>query len=224
MKYLLRLILYVFLFFTTFTVVAVGLLRFVPVTVTPLKVERLIAADSEAGFSVRSRWTRLAAISGEMPTAVIATEDNNFMTHRGFDFEAIRAAVRENREGRRLRGASTISQQTAKNVFCLPDRTWLRKGFETWFTGWIELLWGKRRIMEIYLNVIETHAGVYGAGAAARRFYDKPAADLNRFEAAMIATVLPDPRRMDLAAPSAYMTRRAARVRRLMGQVEPVVW
>lgn len=222
MKYVFRLLVYLIFFSVTFTVVSVGLLRFFPITVTPLKVERLLRGNSEAGFSVRTKWVPLRAISDEMVTAVVATEDNNFTKHRGFDFEAIRKAVEEYRKGRRLRGASTISQQTAKNVFCLPDRSWVRKGVETWFTVWIELLWSKKRIMEVYLNVIETHAGVYGVGATARRFYDKPAAELNRYEAAMIATVLPNPLRMNLAAPSAYMTRRAGQVRRLMANVGAV--
>ncbi len=221
MKYLVRVLIYAAIFFVVFTIVSVGLTRFVPVAFTPLKV---IALYENAGQDapVRSRWVSIERISDEMVTAVVATEDNRFMTHHGFDFLAIKEAVRENREGRRLRGASTISQQTAKNVFCLPDRTWLRKGFETWFTVWIELLWGKRRIMEVYLNVVETHRNMYGVGASARRFYQKPAAELNRYEAAMIATVLPSPRRMDISAPSSYMTRRAAQVRRLMGQVGTV--
>lgn len=218
MKYIVRMLLYAAVFFVVFTVVSVGLTRWVPVAFTPLK---FIALHENAGQDapVRSRWVSINRISGQMVTAVVATEDNHFMQHHGFDFQEIRRAIRENREGRRLRGASTISQQTAKNVFCLPDRTWLRKGFETWFTGWIEGLWGKRRIMEVYLNVIETHRNIYGAGAAARVFYKKPAADLNRYEAAMIATVLPSPRRMNISAPSNYMTRRAAQVRGLMRKV-----
>ena len=221
MKYVVRVLLYAAIFFVAFTVVSVGLIRFVPVAFTPLKV---IALRENAGQDapVRSRWVPIGRISDEMVTAVVATEDNNFMKHHGVVFQAIKEAVQENREGRRLRGASTISQQTAKNVFCLPDRTWLRKGIETWFTAWIELLWSKRRIMEVYLNVVETHRNMYGVGAAARRFYQKSAANLNRYEAAMIATVLPSPRRMNIGAPSAYMTRRAAQVRRLMSQVGTV--
>ena len=218
MKYLIRFSLYAAIFFVAFTVVSVGLTRFVPVAFTPLKVIAL-RENAGQGAPVRSRWVSIGRISDEMVTAVVATEDNNFMKHHGFDFQAIKDAIEENREGRRLRGASTVSQQTAKNVFCLPDRTWLRKGVETWFTVWIELLWSKRRIMEVYLNVVETHRNMYGVGATARYFYKKPPADLNRYEAAMIATVLPTPRRMNIGSPSAYMTRRAAQVRRLMGQV-----
>jgi monofunctional biosynthetic peptidoglycan transglycosylase len=223
-KYLLRLLVYLLFFGATFSVVSVVMLRFVPVTVTPLKVERLLMGRSQAGFSVRTKWVPIRAVSDEMVTAVVATEDNNFMKHPGFDFEAIRKALEESRKGRRLRGASTISQQTAKNVFCLPDRSWVRKGIESWFTVWIELIWGKKRIMEVYLNVIETHAGTYGVGATAEQFYDKPAAKLNRYEAAMIAPVLPTPLRMNLAAPSSYMNRRAGQVRRLMANVGPIEW
>lgn len=221
MKYLFRLLLYLAILFVTFTVVSVVLTRFVPVTFTPLKLVSL-RENAEKEAPVRSKWVPIDRISPEMITAVVATEDNNFMKHHGFDFEAIQRAIEENREGGRLRGASTISQQTAKNVFCFPRRTWLRKGFETWFTAWIELLWGKQRIMEVYLNVIETHPNTYGAEATAQTFYKKPASDLNRYEAAMIATVLPSPRRMNIAAPSAYMTRRAAQVRGLMANVGPI--
>ena len=157
-----------------------------------------------------------------MPCAVIATEDNNFMVHNGFDWEAIKKAYNENREGDRLRGGSTISQQTAKNVFCLPSRTWVRKGFEAYYTLLIETFWSKRRIMEVYLNVIETGRNMYGVEAPARGVYGKTAAELNAYEASMIATVLPNPLRRDMAAPSGYMVRRAAQVRSLMGKLGPI--
>ncbi|MCD8185649.1 MAG: monofunctional biosynthetic peptidoglycan transglycosylase [Rikenellaceae bacterium] len=220
MKYLGRLVVYGTIFFFVFTVVSVTFLRFIPVSFTPLK--RIALNENrktqQQDYPLLSRWVPLRSISPDLVTAVISTEDANFMKHRGFDFEAIRKAMEENKEKGRVRGASTISQQTAKNVFCFPRRTWFRKGLETWFTFWIELLWNKKRIMEVYLNVIETHPNVYGAEATARKFYQKPASDLNRYEAAMIATVLPSPRRMDISAPSSYMNRRAAQVRKLMGQ------
>jgi monofunctional biosynthetic peptidoglycan transglycosylase len=223
MKYILRLLIYVSIVFVTFTGVSVALLRFVPVTFTPLKWTAIREnSRAEKSYPLRSKWVSLDRISPELVTAVVATEDGNFMSHSGFDFKAIRQAIAENREGGRLRGASTISQQTAKNVFCFPRRTWLRKGIETWFTFWIELCWNKRRIMEVYLNVIETHPNTYGAEATAEYFYKKPAAGLNRYESAMIATVLPSPRRMNIAAPSGYMTRRAAQVRRMMANVGAV--
>ena len=216
MKYLIRFIVYLALAACSFSVFAVAVLRVVPVTVTPLKVVRLFE-NAKAGVS--SKWVPLDRIGEPMVRAVVATEDNNFLKHHGFDFEAIEQAVRENREGRRLRGASTISQQTAKNVFCPPSRTWIRKGVESWFTVLVEVLWGKRRIMEVYLNVIETGRGVYGVEAAAEKFYKKKAAELNVYEAAMIATVLPNPLLMNVAAPSPYMTRRAAQVRRNMKSI-----
>lgn len=222
MKYFFRLLIYLSIFFFTFSVLSVLVLAVVPVTVTPLKVIRLVENLPDEGYTVRSRWTSLSNINPLMPQAVVATEDNNYLIHNGFDFEAIEKAIEENKRGRRMRGASTISQQTAKNVFCLPDRTWVRKAAETYFTFWIELIWSKERIMEVYLNVIETHPGVYGVGATARIFYDKPASKLNRYEAAMIATVLPNPLRMNLAAPSNYMVRRSARVRGLMNMLGPV--
>ena len=138
------------------------------------------------------------------------------------DWEAINQAFDENREGKRLRGGSTISQQTAKNVFCFPSRTWLRKGFEAYYTVLIECCWSKRRIMETYLNVIETGRNMYGVEAPAREVYGKSAKELNRYEASMIATVLPNPLRMRLQNPSNYMVRRAARVRTLMNMVGEV--
>ncbi|MFQ8804658.1 MAG: monofunctional biosynthetic peptidoglycan transglycosylase [Alistipes indistinctus] len=154
-----------------------------------------------------------------MVRAVIATEDNNFLTHRGFDWDAINKALDENREGGRIRGGSTISQQTAKNVFCLPSRTWTRKAVEAYYTFLIETFWDKRRIMEVYLNVIETGENMYGVEAPARQVYGKTAEHLNRHEASMIASVLPNPIRMKIAAPSSYVVRRAAQVRSLMSKL-----
>lgn len=221
MKYLVRLLLYFVIFGFTFSVSCVAVLRFIPVTVTPVKIEKLFE-HSDKGLSVRSKWRPLPRVSEPMRRAVITTEDNNFLTHSGFDMDAIRAAWKDMRAGRRERGASTISQQTAKNVFCLTSGRWLRKGVEACYTVLIELLWGKERILEVYLNVIETHPGIYGVESTARTFYDKTAAELNTAEAAMIATVLPSPARMNIGKPSSYMTRRAARVRSLMKAVPKV--
>ena len=207
MRYLLRLVVYLSLFFVTYSVCSVLLLRAVPVTVTPLKVLRFFENFTQDGFSVHSNWVPFDRINPSVVQAVIATEDNNFATHNGFDWEAINQALDENREGKRLRGGSTISQQTAKNVFCFPSRTWLRKGFEAYYTVLIECCWSKRRIMETYLNVIETGRNMYG---------------VDRYEASMIATVLPNPLRMRLQNPSNYMVRRAARVRTLMNMVGEV--
>ena len=169
MRYLGRLVAYLAVFFITFSLGYTLLLRWVPVTLTPLKAIRLAEHLPEEGLRVRSNWVPLRKVAMPMVRAVIATEDNHFLSHRGFDWDAIDRALDENREGKRLRGGSTISQQTAKNVFCLPARTWLRKGVEAWFTVLIETFWSKRRIMEVYLNVIETGRNMYGVEAPARR-------------------------------------------------------
>lgn len=221
-RYFCRLLVYLLLFFVTYSVCSVFLLRAVPVTVTPLKVIRLIENLPQEGLSLQSKWVPFDQISPLMMQAVIATEDNNFASHRGFDWEAINQALDENQEGKRLRGGSTISQQTAKNIFCPPSRTWFRKGVEAYYTFLIETCWSKRRIMEAYLNIIETGRNMYGVEAPAREVYGKSAKELNRHEASMIATVLPNPLRMRLATPSNYMTRRAARVRGLMNQIGKV--
>lgn len=222
MRYLLRLTIYIGIFLLTFSVSMVLLLKFVPVTVTPLKVLRYAENFPECGLKVDSKWVSLEKINPAMQSAVMATEDNNFLTHRGFDWDAIDQAREDNRQGKRLRGASTISMQTAKNVFCTPSRTWMRKGIEACYTVLIETFWSKRRIMEVYLNVIETGRNMYGVEAPARKIYGKTAASLNVYEASMIATVLPNPMVMKLAAPSGYMTRRAAQVRGLMNKLPPL--
>ena len=174
-------------------VLPVGLIavyRFVPPPITYLMVERTLEGK---GFS--RRWRDVDEISPTLVRAVIAAEDARFCEHHGFDFEAIEKAMRNNARGRRIRGGSTISQQTAKNVFLWPGRDWVRKGFEAGYTVLIETLWGKRRIMEVYLNVAEWAPGVYGAEAAAQRWYGKTAADLSAREAARLAAILPSPRR-----------------------------
>ena len=181
MRYLGRLVAYLAVFFITFSLGYTLLLRWVPVTLTPLKAIRLAEHLPEEGLRVRSNWVPLRKVAMPMVRAVIATEDNHFLSHRGFDWDAIDRALDENREGKRLRGGSTISQQTAKNVFCLPARTWLRKGVEAWFTVLIETFWSKRRIMEVYLNVIETGRNMYGVEAPARDVYGKTAAELNAY-------------------------------------------
>ncbi|MCC8019527.1 MAG: monofunctional biosynthetic peptidoglycan transglycosylase [Rikenellaceae bacterium] len=216
MKYFGRITLYFIIFFAVASVGCVAVFRYIPVTVTPFKAVQSLSAGRTG---VDSKWVPLTSISPYLQKAVIATEDNNFLTHRGFDMDAIRTAMQERKEGRRKRGASTISQQTAKNVFCTPSGTWLRKGIESYFTVLIEFMWGKERIMEVYLNIIEVAPGVYGAESAAERFFGKPASGLNRNEAALIATVLPSPSRMNLAAPSSYMQRRSSQVVSLMNKL-----
>ena len=220
---LFRLIRFAVFFFFFSTVLVTIIYRFVRPPVTPLQLIRVGEQIAEGEKVKMSRdWVRLKEISPHMIQAVVAAEDNNFMKHHGFDVEAIRKARELNKKRKNKLGASTISQQTAKNVFLWPDRTWLRKGLEVYFTGLIEIFWGKRRIMEVYLNVIEMGYGIYGVERAAGKYYRKPASDLNRAEAAMIAAVLPNPRRWSPAAPTAYIQRKQQRIMRVMNQMEKV--
>jgi monofunctional biosynthetic peptidoglycan transglycosylase len=164
-----------------------------------------------AGYGLERDWVPIERISPNLIRAVIAAEDARFCQHDGFDWESIRKAWQRIQSGaERLKGGSTISMQTAKNVFLWPARSWTRKGFEAYFTVLVELFWSKRRIMEVYLNVVEFGKGVYGAEAAARRFFGKPAAELTRREAALLAAVLPNPREWSAANPGPYVSGRAA--------------
>jgi len=157
---------------------------------------------------VQYRWVDMEQISPHAAMAVIAAEDQQFPFHPGFDLGSIREAAERNARSRRVRGASTISQQVAKNLFLWPERSYVRKGLEAYFTVLIESLWPKERILEVYLNVAEFGRGIYGVEAAARRFFHKPASRLNRHEAAMLAAVLPNPRRLRVERPSAYVVGR----------------
>ena len=165
----------------------------------------------------------LEEIARALPLAVISSEDQRFMTHRGFAWEQIRKAMERNRKGRRIKGASTITQQTAKNVFLWPGRTMLRKGLEAWFTVLMELLWTKERILEVYLNVAEMGPGTFGAEAASQRCFRKPAARLTAPEAALLAATLPAPRRFSCTAPSPYVRGRQQWVLRQMRNVGDVL-
>jgi monofunctional biosynthetic peptidoglycan transglycosylase len=182
--------------------------RFVPPPITILMVQRAFE-----GRGLEKHWRSLDDISPALAEAVIAAEDAKFCSHHGFDIEAIQKALKANERGGRVRGGSTISQQTAKNVFLWPGRTWVRKGAEAYFTVLIEAIWGKRRIMEVYLNVAEWGSGVYGAEAAARRYFHTSAADLNRSEASRLAAVLPSPLKWKAAKPGPYVARRSRRIR-----------
>lgn len=211
------------LFFFLSTIIVVLLYRFVPVYVTPLMVIRTVEQLVD-GKKVEwhHRWVPIEKMSRYMPMAVIASEDNRFMTHHGFDFEELRKVIEENKLRKRPRGASTITQQTAKNVFLWPGHSYVRKGFEAYFTVLIELFWGKERIMEVYLNSIETGKGIYGVEAVAQQHFHKTAARLTRSQCALIAATLPNPRRFNSAAPSGYMLRRQAQIVSLMGKIAPV--
>jgi monofunctional glycosyltransferase len=180
------------------------LFRFVPPPITPLMVERWFD-----GGGITWSWTPLNAISPNLVRAVIASEDSKFCSHHGFDWDAIDHALAEDAEGDRLRGGSTISQQTAKNLFLTPDRTWTRKGIEAWLTVLIEAFWPKRRIVETYLNIVEWGPQRFGAEAAARAEFGKPASALSVSEAARLATVLPNPRRYRAGKPGPYVVRQS---------------
>ncbi len=193
--------------------------RFIPVPATFLMTTRLMEGE---GWDYR--WRSLDRISPRLVQAVIASEDSTFCAHRGFDMKAIEKALKANarsekRGSTRIRGGSTISQQTAKNAFLWPGRDWIRKGLEAGYTVAIEAVWGKRRIMEVYLNVAEWAPGVYGAEAAARHWFGKSADDLTAREAARLAAILPSPRRYNAASPGPYVRRRTSRIQAAMGTV-----
>lgn len=172
----------------------------------PVPTTAFMILDAEPGPS--HDWVPWGRISAHAAVAVIAAEDQKFPLHDGFDFEAIDKALVEAGHGRRRRGASTISQQVAKNLFLWPGKSWLRKGLEVWFTIWIEALWPKQRILEVYLNSVEFGRGVWGIEAASRHYFGKPAARLSTQEAALLAAVLPNPKRLRVANPSSYVRRR----------------
>ncbi len=187
------------------------LLRFVPVLLTPLMLQRTLEQwREERPIRLEHDWVSLDRIAPSLALAVVCAEDQHFPNHHGFDLVAIRKALDHNQRSERLRGASTISQQTAKNVFLWPARSWLRKGLETYFTLWLELLWSKRRILEVYLNVVEFGDGIYGAEAAARHFFGRSAAALTREQAAALAAALPQPRAVNPASPGPLLRSRQA--------------
>lgn len=194
-KYFRRLLLKLILWFFGSTIGVAILFAFLPVPVTPLMLQRCWqqAFDPQRQVRLRHDWVPFNQISPHLQLAVVCAEDQEFLEHEGFDFTAIEQAYKYNKNHKRKKGASTISQQTAKNVFLWPSRSWIRKGFEVYFTFLIETLWSKERIMTVYLNSIEFGDGIYGAEAAARYFYGKNALTLNRQEAAMLAVVLPNP-------------------------------
>lgn len=201
------------------------LFRFINPPATPLMMIRVVEniADGKRP-SITKDWMKLSDISPNLVLAVIASEDNNFETHYGVDIKAIEKAQKLNAKSKKIRGASTISQQTAKNVFLWQARTYLRKGIELYFTGLIELVWGKKRIMEVYLNVIEMGDGIYGAEAASQYYFHKPAKNLTRDEAASIAAVLPNPRRWRPDKPTAYVQRTKSRILWAMNRVVRPDW
>jgi monofunctional biosynthetic peptidoglycan transglycosylase len=212
----------VFIFFGS-SLFFVLLYSFVNPPVTPLMVQRAFQKKPDGKrVGIRKEWVSYKEISFHMFRAVIASEDNRFLDHWGIDVDAVQKAVEYNKRHRRKRGASTITQQVAKNVFLWPSRTWIRKGFELYFTVLIEVVWSKKRIMVVYLNVMETGNGLYGVEVAAQKYFRKPAAKLTRGEAALIAAALPNPRVRNPAKPTPYLLRRQARIMDLMRKIGEV--
>ena len=204
------------LFFST-SILAVVIYRFLPVYLTPLMVIRCFQQVGEGkSIQLHHHWVSLDQISPHLPVAVMASEDQRFLLHHGFDYDAIEKAAQHNLRGGKKHGASTISQQTAKNVFLWPGRSWTRKGFEVYFTALIELMWSQQRIMEVYLNSIEMGDGIYGADACAEYHFNKTASDLSRADCALIAATLPNPRKFSSKNPSAYMRLRQRQIEQNM--------
>ena len=221
MKKVWKLLRVLLLLFFGSSIGAVILFRFVPVPVTPLMIIRAVNPQGTDTQKERERhwqhqWVSYDEISPWMPRAVVAWEDGRFYEHHGFDFKEIQNAIDEGKAGKRQRGASTISQQTAKNVFLWPGHSWVRKGLEAYFTVLIELFWSKERIMEVYLNSIEMGAGIYGVEAASQHYFGCTAKELSKPRAALIALCLPSPLKRDPAHPSSYMRRRQRTIMRYM--------
>lgn len=216
--YFLRLGLKISAWFLGLSLLLTILYAFLPIPVTPLMVQRCWeqAWDSERDVRWEYDWVSFQELSPHLQLAVVCSEDQNFLEHEGFDFEAIEKAYKYNKTHKKKRGASTISQQTAKNAFLWPSRSWLRKGFEVYFTAISELIWSKERIMTVYLNIIEFGDGIYGAEAAARHYFNKSAKDLNRQEAALLAAVLPNPIIYKVENPSSEVRARQQKIIRQM--------
>lgn len=206
-----RILARIILGFVSLTLVLVVIFKFLPVPVTATMVL------DENGIT--KSWRSLNNIDRNLVSAVIAAEDSRFCEHSGFDTQAIEQALRENREGGRIRGGSTISQQTAKNVFLWQGGGYFRKGLEAWFTFWIELVWGKQRIMEVYLNVAETGIGTYGAEAGAQRYFGTSAARLTPVQAARMAAALPSPKKRSVKNPGGWLARHGNRIQQRIGIV-----
>lgn len=195
--------------------------RFADPSTSAFMLARQLEARGETGFELRQTWAALDAVSPSLPIALVAAEDQKFPTHNGFDVDAIRSVIDQREAGEATRGASTISQQVAKNLFLWSGRSWLRKGLEAYYTTLIELTWPKRRILEVYVNIVEFGDGVYGAEAAAQYYFGKSAAQLDASDSALLAAVLPNPKLLRADKPSAYVLRRqrwiARQVRQLGG-------
>lgn len=204
--------------FIVLSIIWVVVYRFVPIPGTLLMLSRNINDNAPIHYD----WQPLENITPHLALAVVSSEDNLFTQHNGFDLDAIKLAQEEAKKGKKLRGASTISQQTAKNVFLWNGRSWVRKGLEAYFTVLIELIWGKERIMEVYLNCIEMGNGIYGASAVAKHHFGTSADKLTKSQCALIAATLPNPRKYNSAKPSKYMLKRQSDILKLMKYIGKV--
>ena len=219
-KKITRILFKILVWFIGISLFLVVVFKFVPVPFTPLMVSRAVENKlSGKEMYCNHDWVPLEKISKNLQKAVIASEDGTFLVHHGFDFTAMKKALKNNQKGRKIKGGSTISQQTAKNVFLWQGRSYIRKGFEAYFTVLIELVWGKERIMEVYLNSIEMGNGVYGAQAAAEYWYRKDASNLTAREAAGIAAILPNPRKFKASNSTVYINKRKDKIVRVMRHI-----
>ena len=211
------------LWFLGLSIGLVIIYRFIPVPITPLMVIRLVeqGLDPEKEVRLVKDWVPISEMSKHAPQAVVGAEDQTFMKHFGFDFKSLEKAWESNKNNKRIRGASTITQQTAKNVFLWPSRSYVRKAFEAYFTVLIEIFWSKERILEVYLNVIEMGDGIYGIEAASQTFFNKSSSKLSKGQAALIAAVLPNPRRWSPARPTSYIKGRQGWIMRQMSNLSP---
>ncbi len=214
----------IILYFIAFSVFLVLIYKFINPPTTYLMLQRAFERKADdKSWKFDKEWRNFEELPLHLKKAALAGEDANFLNHSGFDFEAMEKAFKKNKSGKKLRGGSTISQQTAKNVFLWPGRSYIRKGFEAYFTFLIELFWSKNRILEVYLNVIEMGDGIYGAESASQAYFKKSASNLSKGQAALIVAVLPNPRKWSPAKPTGYIYRRQSLILRNMrnlGKVE----
>ena len=212
------------LLFVIFTVTPVIIFRFIAPPVTPLMFLRSLEYKTDGkDAAINYQWVPVEEMSPNLFRAALAAEDDLFLEHNGFNFNAIKLAYNNNQKNtKRVKGGSTISQQTAKNVFLWPHRDYIRKGFEAYFTTLIEFIWGKKRIMEVYMNVVELGEGVYGVEAASQKYFNKPAKKLSKYEAASLLSVFPNPRLYSVTNPSPYTQRYRAAILRRMSYIRQV--
>ncbi len=213
-------------YFFIASVLSVIAFRFVPPPFTPLMLVRLVeqAIDSKKELRLQKTWLGFEEISPNMMQAVIAAEDQNFMNHFGLDFAAMKKAYKNNARGKRIKGGSTLTQQTAKNLFLWQGRSYFRKGLEAYFTVLMEIFWSKKRIIQMYLNIVEMGDGIYGIEAAAQYYYKKSAADLSSSQAATIAAILPNPRRWSASKPTGYIVQKRNWILRNMNNLGKITW